>query len=305
MPPRTNDFQRQILVLEQALAGDGATAAESVMVRNRSTKREREVDVVITQEIGGREWRMAVECRDTRRPQDTPWIEQLKSKYEHLGMHRVIAVSRSGFTDPAREYAYQVGIETMSFDEAKNTEWQSIFDDINFISMCRYRIHGSRSRTVLCFPRELGEHPQLIHDGDVANLLLIDGERKLICNLFQYTERVLYGQSVCDFMDMQDQIGVPIGIEAVHIFDSGEVVRDLSGATYPVAAAVIRADMVRLVTTGPVRHAAYDGARIALSSLESEGDRFSVVLVQRQESQARIGIVRLPPSQHRERSRKS
>ena len=69
MPKRTNDFQRLIVVIEQALASAGASVAESPMVVNRALGDETDVDIIITHRVGGRDVRTAIECRDHRREQ--------------------------------------------------------------------------------------------------------------------------------------------------------------------------------------------------------------------------------------------
>lgn len=63
-----------------------------------------------------------VECRDRRRPADVEWIDQLIGKYQKLA-GKVVAVSSAGFTGTAREKASALGIDTMTIDEATDTNW--------------------------------------------------------------------------------------------------------------------------------------------------------------------------------------
>lgn len=66
--------------------------------------------------------RVFIECRDRGRPADVEWIDQLIGKYAHGG-GKVVAVSRSGFTQQATAQADAAGIATMSIEEATDADW--------------------------------------------------------------------------------------------------------------------------------------------------------------------------------------
>ena len=81
MPKRSNDFQRLITFLEKELAPIGATVQESAMLREIDGDDEREVDILIEYEVGNHPIRIALECRDHKRPQGKPWLEEIAGKY--------------------------------------------------------------------------------------------------------------------------------------------------------------------------------------------------------------------------------
>jgi hypothetical protein len=124
MPKRSNDFQKLIKLIEQQLA-PSATVEESAMLPDTHDGTLREVDILIRSHIGERELRVGIECRDHKRKADLPWIEQIHSKYEHLDVDRVVAVSRKGFSDAARAKAKLWGIELMTLAAAERQDWSN------------------------------------------------------------------------------------------------------------------------------------------------------------------------------------
>lgn len=75
-----------------------------------------EVDVLLEGRFGSSRMKVAVECRDRAERQGKEWIQQIIGKRDDLrsvGIRHWIAVSGSGFTDPARELAQRAGIELL------------------------------------------------------------------------------------------------------------------------------------------------------------------------------------------------
>ncbi len=129
MPKRSNAFQKLIHLIYQQLE-DPATVTESKLLRNRVTKRLREVDVVIEVRRAQTTLLVAVECRDHKKPQDVEWIEQVKTKLENLGIHKVVLVSSSGFTPQARELAEWYGFDTLTLEEAITADWNTALREL-------------------------------------------------------------------------------------------------------------------------------------------------------------------------------
>ena len=64
MPKRSNQFQRLIVSIHHALAGDRAVVEESRELRDRVTGTLREVDIVIESAVGDYPVFLCVECCD-------------------------------------------------------------------------------------------------------------------------------------------------------------------------------------------------------------------------------------------------
>lgn len=116
MPKRSNDFQRLVYLVRVNLAA-GATVTESKMMRDRLTKRYREVDVVVSGSVGTQKVNVCIECRDHKRVADVTWVDTMKSKHDRLDTHVLLLAASQGFTKEAKDVAAMYGIETYSLEE--------------------------------------------------------------------------------------------------------------------------------------------------------------------------------------------
>jgi len=101
MPKRSNRFQRLVYSLQLALQPLGGKVDESVLLRDRGTGTEREVDILAEISAFGCRLLVAFEVRDRGKRDDVQWIDALVGKYAHLDVNSVAAVSTSGFTPAA------------------------------------------------------------------------------------------------------------------------------------------------------------------------------------------------------------
>ncbi|MDP9176758.1 MAG: restriction endonuclease [Gemmatimonadota bacterium] len=118
MPKRSNEFQEFVAVVERLTASPTASVVESSMLLDPPAGVEREIDVVIDEIIDAVPMRVALECRDHKRPQDVTWIDALIGRFQRMEVDEVIAVSSSGFTDAAIKKAHNFGIKTYTIREA-------------------------------------------------------------------------------------------------------------------------------------------------------------------------------------------
>jgi hypothetical protein len=121
MPKRSNDFQRLIYLIRHSLA-DGATVTESKLMRDRITKKPREVDVVIEGTVGSQKVIVSVECRHHQRVADVTWVEQAKTKHDRLATNALILTSKAGFTAEARRVAELYGIELFTVEDVESAD---------------------------------------------------------------------------------------------------------------------------------------------------------------------------------------
>jgi hypothetical protein len=84
------------------------------LLPDRTGAGPREVDVLITSRVQGREFRIGVECRDHRRANDIAWVEQVRTKLADLQLDQMVLVSSSGFTGGAVAKARYYGIELVT-----------------------------------------------------------------------------------------------------------------------------------------------------------------------------------------------
>lgn len=100
MPPRTNLFQKVIKTVYEHQADQ--PVEESKMLEDSQIDAEREVDVLITDEVAGEVVTVGVEITAQSRPLQLPAVQAMIRKHQKLGTSRVVIVSRSGFTGTAR-----------------------------------------------------------------------------------------------------------------------------------------------------------------------------------------------------------
>lgn len=72
-----------------------------------------ELDILIEGPVGSTSFEWLIECRDrpSEGAQGGDWIEQLVGRRDRFRLDKVTAVSTTGFSAPAREYAKEKGIE--------------------------------------------------------------------------------------------------------------------------------------------------------------------------------------------------
>lgn len=187
MPKRTNDFQRLVYLVRVNLA-NGAKVTESKMMRDRFTKRWREVDVCIQGHVGAHPVVVCIECRDHQRVADVTWVDTMKSKHDRLDTNALILASRSGFTPEARDVAKAYGIETFTLDEVKSADFPALLGPKSFLWLKSLTVSADKvsvrvSSTPTLEVETVATHPtNLIHQGDGTEICQI---RELIEGLLR------------------------------------------------------------------------------------------------------------------------
>lgn len=139
MPSRSTLLQRVVFHIERQLAA-GATVGESVLLPERSSKYQREVDVVIRAKIGEHNVVVCVECQDRNRKATVEWVEQMAMKHSPLPTSKLILVAVQGFTRTAIAKAASFGIDTYSFDQALAADWTELLGTTMSLDMYAVRI---------------------------------------------------------------------------------------------------------------------------------------------------------------------
>ena len=96
------------------------------MLIDRVTGESREVDVLVTATTATYTVNLGIEVVAWSRPADTPWIEKMRAKHENLPIDKLILVSESGFSAPAKKKAEFYRIETLTVEDACEADWPLI-----------------------------------------------------------------------------------------------------------------------------------------------------------------------------------
>jgi hypothetical protein len=136
------DLEKIVEVLEKALIGKEFTITRNASLWDEFAETTREIDILISGNIGTHSLKIAIECRDRSRLQDLTWIEQLATKKKNLKINKVIALSSKGFSTPAMKLAESEGIEIRSVNP---TEVLSSLQDIKLVCCdCGFKLTSAK-----------------------------------------------------------------------------------------------------------------------------------------------------------------
>jgi hypothetical protein len=117
------EFEKLIARIEQAMAPSGAEVRSPDHIPDKVTGQLREVDASVRYKVGTCPILITIECRDRNSIQDVQWIEQLVEKKRSVGAAMTVAVSSSGFSEPAVKKAAASGIEIRTLAEVAPDEF--------------------------------------------------------------------------------------------------------------------------------------------------------------------------------------
>ena len=195
MPKRSNDFQRLVYLIRVNLA-EGAKVTESKMMRDRLTKRFREVDVVIEGKVGNHPVTVCVECRDHKRVADVTWVDMMKSKHDRLDTNALILASRSGFTPEARNVASTFGIEVFTLEDVESADIPRMLSSESSLLLKSVAISTQKVNVKVAKFGELSEENIATTPDNLIHLE--DGSE--LCQIRDLVDRLLKGNHARDYL---------------------------------------------------------------------------------------------------------
>jgi hypothetical protein len=120
-----------VAFVESELLPAGFTVLKNERVFNDEGVQVAEFDIEIRGKVGSTTIAWLIECRDRPGQGSAPgsWIEQLAGRRLRFGFNKVTAVSTTGFSPSAADFAKQQGIETRevrSLDPSEFADWLQI-----------------------------------------------------------------------------------------------------------------------------------------------------------------------------------
>ena len=122
MPRKGRSLEKLVAFLEKTLGPQGIKVKSPDYIRGCISKSLREIDISLRSHTGSSEILVIIECRDRKGTEDVTWIEQLPSKREDVGAHKVVAVSSTGFSSGAINMAKVKDIELRTLEEIDPNE---------------------------------------------------------------------------------------------------------------------------------------------------------------------------------------
>lgn len=135
MPPRTNEFQKLVVVINRHLGGDGVKITESAMLYDKEAETDREVDILVETTVVNIPIKMGIECTARAAPVDITVLQAFKEKHRILGISKTIVVSKNGFTESARSYGKNQHQDLLTFDDAESANWSEKFTTLKGLMM--------------------------------------------------------------------------------------------------------------------------------------------------------------------------
>lgn len=124
MARKGKSLEKLVTAIERVLAHDKTVTVESPKrLRDRTTGRSREHDVVLTIRQGHHTLMVAIECRDRSRPVGVPEVEAFSAKCQDTGVSKGILVSPRGFCTTARKKAEHLGIRCLDLKDVDSFKW--------------------------------------------------------------------------------------------------------------------------------------------------------------------------------------
>ncbi len=122
MPRKGREFEKLISYLEESLCPFGVKVLSPEYIKGKLSRRSREVDITLRASVGSTDILIMVECRDRKDVEELNWLEQISGKKKDIEANKAIAVSTSGFSASAIEYAKNTGIELRTYGAVNPNE---------------------------------------------------------------------------------------------------------------------------------------------------------------------------------------
>ncbi len=165
-------------------------------MRDRLTKRFREVDVVIDGKVGSQRVVVSVECRDHQRVADVTWVDTMKAKHDRLDTHALLLASRSGFTPEARDVASKYGIELFTLEDIDDAKIPAMLGPNGYLWMKSVTITAEK---VSIRVAQVGELPPETVATSPDNLLYFENGLEL-CQTKELVDRLLKSPRTRDYL---------------------------------------------------------------------------------------------------------
>jgi len=165
--PQWQEFEELVAAIEEAAAPRGAVVTRNDHLADIITGETRQVDATIRFRAGSTDILILIECRDRDRSEDVRWVEEMVMKLRGLAASKIILVSSTGFTQPARAKAKPYGVELRELSTINANEIHDWFLPHGIVHLFRL-VEDARCSVLLADDRDHPievdpNHPVLVH----------------------------------------------------------------------------------------------------------------------------------------------
>lgn len=180
MPRRGKALEILVKRLQEFLVPQGikVTSPEEFYFEG---KRLGEIDVTLRGEFESGKVFIGIECRDrpSEGPQGRDWIRELRGKQDDFKVGKMIAVSSTGFSEPAIDLANEFEIDLLTFVDLQSIKVEEWFETITWVSEDKWHeIVGAVDITT--------QPPNIRTPNDPSKLQLIPGEGRTPVTLVEF-----------------------------------------------------------------------------------------------------------------------
>lgn len=123
MAKASEELERLVQRIQQELAPNANVIHNAKMVGRRS-KVKRQIDVLVTERVGQYEIKIIIECKDYRQPVDVKGVEEFYGLMEDVGGQKGVMVCPKGFSQAAKNRAFDLQIDLYSLVDTEPHKWQ-------------------------------------------------------------------------------------------------------------------------------------------------------------------------------------
>ncbi|SOE67029.1 Restriction endonuclease [Burkholderia sp. YR290] len=117
------DLEHLVANIQKGLAPE-AKVEHNVKLPGRDSETERQIDVLVTQQIGQYEMKIAIDCKDYKTPVDVKGVEEFVGMVQDVGAHKGVLVCPAGFTSTAKKLAKKRQIELYRPVDTGDHKWR-------------------------------------------------------------------------------------------------------------------------------------------------------------------------------------
>ena len=130
MPKRSNEYQKLILAINNHFSSGTSKVTESAMLYDPKSEQDREIDILIEEEVSGFTLNIGIECTAVKRPLTVEKLVGLADKHRDCGINKTVIVSKSGFAKTTIKKAKDMNVELISYEAALEKDWPEEFTDL-------------------------------------------------------------------------------------------------------------------------------------------------------------------------------
>ena len=305
MPRRTNAFQRLVALIEDQLQPLGVEVTESKEFRDSITGDVREVDIAIETKVGVHSFAIGIECIDRKRPAPVTWIEQIHGRSQTLeGLHKTVAVSRSGFTKPALVKAEHYNIVAITLREAEDSDWvERARQLLNLTELGVEVIVGVRKGAQILVAPPSDPPPPPPQFGNQDEVMLYDPSGEPLETVAQVGDNVYSAPAVWEKIAQEVAPNTYVTSVLEAGYRNGTYVEDTVGNTYQVSHINFKGEFHKLVSAIPLERTTYQSAAVLHGEGEVLGQPAQVVATEREDGTTQFTVAigkPMPPKPNEE-----